>query len=1099
MTAMRTGTLIRRSLWHYRRINLGVLLGAAVACAVLTGALAVGDSVRGTLRAIAETRLGHVTTAVLPGDRFFRSELAADIAAREASPATVAPVMFFRGAAVTSDETRRANRVQILGVDGRFASLAPSGRGPAPEPGKAILNRTLAEQLNVDVGDDVLLLAPRPSLLPREAVLARTDNATVVLRRTVSRIVGPGDFGRFGLSADQLSPMTAFVNLTELGRAIDQPQRANALLADGPLTAETLDAAITLNDLNLHIRRLETPERLELRSGRVFLAPPVAQAARNIDRPKGEVLTYLVNDLRRGEQSTPYSMVTALPTDGFFDAIIPADLADNEMIINDWLAADLNARPGDEITLTYFVLGPRSRLAETSRTFRVRTVVPLTGPAGDPTFMPDFPGIAEEENCRDWEAGIPIDFDRIREKDEAYWDTHRGTPKAFVTLAAGQAMWANRFGELTAVRYDSGNADALAAELRSGIAVDRLGFVTRDVRRRAEQAVSESLDFGGLFLGLSMFLIVAAVLLTGLLFVFGIQQRAEQIGTLRAMGWSRRSVGGLLLGEGALLAAAGCLIGSVAGLTYTKAMVTLLAGVWSGAIAGFPVQFHVSTASLLWGGGGSFLAAMAAMILTLRRAMKHSPRQLLAGEFGRPTGPRNGRWPAIAAVASLAGAVGLVLGLRNATGMAAAGVFFGAGALLLTSSLFAMAWQLGRRKRTTRNLTTVRLMLSGPSRRPGRSLACAGLLAAGVFLTVSIRAFHIDPTSPDARHSGTGGFALYAESALPIYRDLDAPAARDELRLPAEVMQGVSIVPLRLRTGDDASCLNLNRAQQPRILGVDPHELGRREAFDFTAQLDPSASGWAMLDTPSGDPTGGPVVIPAVADEPTLTWALGKKLGESISLTDARGRAVELKFVGVIESSILQGSVLIDEDAFTELFPAETGWQVFLIDVPGSAAQGDEVAKALGESLADAGLAVSSTVDRLERFAEVQNTYLRIFSVLGALGLLLGSGGFGIVVLRNVFERRGELAVLRAVGYSRAALRRLIVGEHLLLLAAGLAAGGVAAAVAVMPAGRGDVTLASLLTLAMTAAGVALLGAAWTALAAGWALRGQLLPALRDE
>jgi ABC-type lipoprotein release transport system permease subunit len=1099
MTAMRNTTLIRRSLWHYRGLNLGVMLGTAVACAVLTGALAVGDSVRGTLASIADVRLGRVVTAVLPGDRFFRAELAADVAESETSPATIAPAMFFRGAAVTGDETRRANRVQILGVDARFAALAPSGQGPAPAAGEAVLNQTLAQQLNVAVGDDVLLLAPRPSLLPREAVLARTDDATAVLRRTVSRIVAVEDFGRFGLNADQLSPMTAFVNLAELGQAVDQPGRANALFADRPLGGETLAAAVTLDDLNLQVHPPDDAARLELRSGRVFLAPPVAQVARRIERRKGGVLTYLVNDLRRGERSTPYSMVSALSADGFFSDIIPADLADDEIVINDWLARDLDATIGEEISLTYFVLGPRSRLAEASRTFRIRAIVPLAGPAGDPTLMPEFPGIAEEENCRDWEAGIPIDFDRIREKDEAYWDTHRGTPKAFVSLAAGEAMWANRFGELTAIRYDADNAEALAATLRSSLDVERLGFVARDVRRRAHQAVSESLDFGGLFLGLSLFLIIAAVLLTALLFVFGIQQRGGQIGTLRAMGWSRWGVARLLLGEGALLALAGCGLGCVAGLAYTKAMVALLAGVWSGAVADFPVQFHVAAASILLGAAGSFLAAMAAMGLALWRAMAHTPRQLQAGDFGRPTGPRGRRWPAWAAGVAAAGAIGLVLSMRRATGMAAAGVFFGAGTMLLSAGLFAMAWRLSRRRRDTRNLSYLGLMLSGPSRRPGRSLACAGLLAAGVFLTVSIRAFHIDPTAPDARRKGTGNFALYAESALPIYRDLDAPTVRKDLRLPADVMRDASVVPLRLRTGDDASCLNLNRAQQPRILGVDPQELARRDAFEFASQLSPSLNGWAALEAQPADAGDEPIIIPAVADEPTLTWALGKKLGDSIRLSDARGRRVKLQFVGAIESSILQGSVLIDEDAFTELFPDETGWQVFLIDVPPPNARTADVAEALTEALADAGLAATPAVERLEQFAEVQNTYLRIFSVLGALGLLLGSGGFGIVVLRNVFERRGELAVLRAVGYSRAAIRRLIVGEHLLLLVVGLAVGGVAAAVAILPAGRGDVTLASLLTLTATAAGVGILAAAWTALATRWALRGRLLPALRNE
>ena len=129
----------------------------------------------------------------------------------------------------------------------------------------------------------------------------------------------------------------------------------------------------------------------------------------------------------------------------------------------------------------------------------------------------------------------------------------------------------------------------------------------------------------------------------------------------------------------------------------------------------------------------------------------------------------------------------------------------------------------------------------------------------------------------------------------------------------------------------------------------------------------------------------------------------------------------------------------------------------------------------------------------------VQNTYVRIFQALGGLGLILGSLGLGLVVLRNALERRGELAVLRAVGFPRAAVRRLLWSEHALLLALGLAAGTLAALVAVLPALRGPASgfqLGPALGLvALVAAG----GALWVYGAAALALRGPLLDALRSE
>src|SRR5204863_3631579 len=70
--------LLWRNLLYHRRGNLAVLLGVAVGTAVLVGALLVGDSLRGSLRALALRRLGWVDQAmVLP--RFFRAELAEEL------------------------------------------------------------------------------------------------------------------------------------------------------------------------------------------------------------------------------------------------------------------------------------------------------------------------------------------------------------------------------------------------------------------------------------------------------------------------------------------------------------------------------------------------------------------------------------------------------------------------------------------------------------------------------------------------------------------------------------------------------------------------------------------------------------------------------------------------------------------------------------------------------------------------------------------------------------------------------------------------------------------------------------------------------------
>src|SRR5947207_7390810 len=70
--------LLLRNLFFHRRGNLAVLLGVAVGTAVLTGALLVGDSLRGSLRERALQQLGGVEAAMVSG-RFIRQQIAENL------------------------------------------------------------------------------------------------------------------------------------------------------------------------------------------------------------------------------------------------------------------------------------------------------------------------------------------------------------------------------------------------------------------------------------------------------------------------------------------------------------------------------------------------------------------------------------------------------------------------------------------------------------------------------------------------------------------------------------------------------------------------------------------------------------------------------------------------------------------------------------------------------------------------------------------------------------------------------------------------------------------------------------------------------------
>jgi ABC-type antimicrobial peptide transport system permease subunit len=234
-----------------------------------------------------------------------------------------------------------------------------------------------------------------------------------------------------------------------------------------------------------------------------------------------------------------------------------------------------------------------------------------------------------------------------------------------------------------------------------------------------------------------------------------------------------------------------------------------------------------------------------------------------------------------------------------------------------------------------------------------------------------------------------------------------------------------------------------------------------------------------------------------VGDLASIQWALGKKVGDAIGFEDERGRRFQVQIVAAVANSILQGSLLIDEAEFVRRFPSEPGYRMFLIDAPSNRVA--EVSAKLSRALQDAGLEVTPASRRLASFNAVQNTYLSTFQALGGLGLLLGSAGLAVVVLRNVLERRGELALLLAVGFLPARVRRMVLGEHGVLLLGGLGLGSIAAGMAVLPSVVGLGSEIPVASLALTLGAVLANGAFWVWVAVRVALQGKLLNALRHE
>jgi ABC-type antimicrobial peptide transport system permease subunit len=1166
---------VGRTLWHYRRVNGAVALSVAAATAVLTGALLVGDSVRESLRQLTLDRLGRIDQ-VLVADRFFRQQLADELSQTPAYRqhfAPAVPVILFPHVTLErpqSGSTARASEVLVAGCTPSFWQLGDPAARPRtlPAEGQIVLNEPLAAELQVAIGGEVILRLPKSNQVPADSPLAnKSDRIRNVAGLKIVDIVPARSLGQFSLRPSQTGPRNAYVALETIQSALDVPGRVNTLLvaADAQRSAaasETAQNALrpTFEDYGLHLKRVVRAfpdnnaqqarviyDYFSLTTDRMVFSRETESAQQQVLTSwNGQgVFTYLVNSMAKipvqgapaSEVRIPYSMVTAIdPSDGFPLQDLSGErirsLEQDEIVLTQWAARDLAADVGDRLQLEFFAPETtHGQAVEHRAEFRVKAIAPLTEPAqpyrrnraaqfqvapalaNDPDLTPAVKGVTDQETIDDWDAPFPFDYKRVRKVDEDYWANHRTTPKAFLSLAAGRALWNSRFGHSTSFRIPATTnlteeiiKQRIAAALSADPEAGGLAFIPlKQQQLRASQGTT---PFDALFLALSFFIIAAALLLVALLFRLGVDQRATTLGTLSAIGFRRRRMAGLLLLEGGAVAAIGGLVGLAIGAGYAQLMLYGLRTWWLGAITSPFVQFHVSPRSLGVGYVAGVLICLLAIGWTVYAVRGVAVRRLLSGQMSDSVfGDRSGRWGRLAAGALFAVALALVFSATFLAGMAQAGAFVGGGAALLASTLVWLWSQLrriGTAARDARRFHLTGLAWTNAARNPLRSAITVGLIATAVFLIVATSSFRLAPTD-----TGCGGFDLVGATSEPVFVDLNDPAARQELLADqAGALQGSTVFSLRLRSGDDASCNNLYQASQPRVLGVTPAFIAHFDqpetpfAWSATAarQSAKRSNPWRLLQ-PADKSAIDHAAIPAIVDMNTAFYSLKPPVTVgSVYEADYGSQRLRFRIVGLLENSLLQGAIIISAADFERVFPDVNGYRYFLVQsAPGQSAS---AAKALEDRLGDEGMDVVSAPEMLSQLLAVQNAYLSTFQSLGALGLLLGTFGVAAVQLRNVVERRKELALLQATGFNRRRLAVLVLGENVALLGCGLMVGVATALVAVLPHrvfGQAAIPSYLLRDLGLMLVTVFLVGMFASLMTVSLAVRAPLLSALREE
>jgi putative ABC transport system permease protein len=1169
---MQISQLLIRNLTHYWRTNLAVVLGVATAVAVLAGALLVGDSVRASLRDLFVQRLGQTDLVITSAD-FFREQLASDI---ENDPrfaasgfANTCPLIALEGAVTHEPSKRVGTGIKVYGVDERFWKFNGQSGKQSPQSREVFVSESLAQEFGASVGHSIVLRVQKPSDIPVESLHSRKEDLGSTMRLTVREILAADALGEFSLQPQQTVVRAIFVPLKSLQKEIDQLDKVNLILLSetshqvaGTSEQGAKERAInrmlkertTLADFGITLRTVGEAESISLEQDSKMISDSLAQRASEtaigLSLRSLPVFSYLANSISVGDRSIPYSLVTGLNDEALAElrrgdgetgrrgestnaphaSVSPSPLPPvspsprppvslspaHAIILNEWAARELGAKPADFISLEYYIWHESGRLETKTAKFRLAAVVPIKGLAGDRNLVPEYPGISGSEHLADWDPPFPIDLKRIRKQDEDYWDQYRTTPKAFVPLATAQELWQTRFGKLTSLRLipiagqpvESIRA-TFGQKLREILDPLTMGFAVIPVRAEGLQASRGATDFGEYFLYFSFFLVISALLLTALFFKLGVEQRLREIGLLQALGFPASKIRTLFLTEGVMLAVIGSLIGLLGAIAYGQFVMVGLRTWWVDAVGTTMLNLHISPVSLVLGAAGGIVAALVCIIWTLRSVGRKSTRSLLTGTLSQDTetpqrNNSNGRLLSSFPIAILFGVVGVVFLIAAALkfiGQTAG--FFGGGMFLLVA---ALSFQSGWLRKVRRAIlgagwwSVARLGFRNATYRPGRSVLCIALIASAAFIIVAVDSFrHRESTTISDKKSGNGGFPLLAESLLPLVHDPNTREGQEALNLTTNDVEaplsGVTFQRFRVRPGDDASCLNLYQPRSPKIIAPTADFVSsNRFAFQnsLASTADEKQNPWLLLNRQFPDGA-----VPVIADANSMTYALHLKLGDDLVLNQG-DHPIRLRFVGSLADSIFQSELLMAESNFVRLFPEQEGYRFFLIDTS-TPDKATAVATDLEDRLSDFGFDVQPTAERLANFHRVENTYLSTFQMLGGLGLVLGTLGMAAVLLRNVLERRRELALLRAVGFNSAHFTVMVVAENALLLFCGLITGTICALLAIAPlffsrhSQLPNVSLGLLLLAVLISGLTASIVATWTA------LRSPLLPALRSE
>jgi putative ABC transport system permease protein len=1049
--------LIIRSLIFYKRTALFQFLIIFLLAAVITGSLLVGTSVKESLKKSSAERLGNTGTLISSGTRYFSSDLPGRMI--DGSGLSCVGIIDIQGYCQSLSSQKGAFNVHINGINDDFFRF--QGQDTIRlKPGEAAVNKRLSDYLGIVTGDELIVRFTEISDIPRDAPFSPTEGMSKSIVVKVGKILDPEETGNFSTSISQITPLNIFVNLTDIEDNRNKPVKFNRILIknDRKIPVEGISAvlknSLKYSDIGLNLKHIPKTGEYEISSDRIFIEDEIIKIIKTRLPGSYPILTYLGNRFIDGRKITPYSFISALP------ATLYPEVNDG-MVINRWMASDLNAAVGDSIVLYWYSIDSLNKLIEKSGKFKVSQIAEMKGIWSDSLLMPSFPGIAGKESCSDWDAGLPVKMNEIRPKDEDYWNKYRGTPKAFINYETGKKIWGNNFGPATAIRFPRGTTELdIMTRLNRSFDPFTVGFSITDLKNESSNAADKSVDFGSLFISLGFFLILASLVLLSFALSSYFDSKKSQIRTLFALGFSNKWISGFLLTETGLISLAGCVAGALTGYGIDIILTKALNTVWAGAVQTNTLNPYFNIRPVITGFAMTFLIILCLMLVKTRNYLK----QLSTGSKAHKNLPSGKNNLIILFLLSFLTLISLLLFLFKEEKISYA---FITGTLLFLS--LVILWrQYYIRKRLSGDYIQNSNQLSGLYYSVNVSSAISPILfiAAGIFIVFVLGSNRKNFSGiNDSRSGGTGGYILWCENTIPVKEDLNTVAGRKSYGLDEDGLSGLRFIQIKRQEGNDASCLNLNHITAPPVMGIDPDDFIKRRSFSFAGKLksETVSNPWQYLAM-----TPGKNIIYGIADQTVLEWNLKLKTGDTLILRAENGAPLKIVIAGGLQSSVFQGNVIIGLNNFSKYFPTISGSSVLLVD--GKKELTDQYINTLNNRFENNGVIIETTGHRLESFFEVTNTYLSVFAVLGALGMIIGVAGLGFVLLRNYNQRKQEFSLMLAVGFSLEKIKRMIFSEQLLIMLAGISTGLVSGLTATIPSIRNYSDIPFLLMIGMIAA-----------------------------